>query len=950
PGIANKFDFSTLPANATAGIALSNLNFVMRDEYNNPTNTFLQGTSLTTCTPAMISITPAIGLTSPGGRFLTTAQAPSPPTAQSGNSIGQFKTNFTLYKSGVNNITFSGCGVSSVHTISVSPSNAFAGFFSTASSDAGISANATEFDCPHSSTAATNSSVTCPAINAFFIDAWGNSLNGGNPVACTWNYTNAAPGTGLSAAVTPTNSGAGGTANLSASDFIDGSLSCTKDSQTLTTKIYGGISKIALSTGLTSNSTLVASAGNVSITSIQLYQRRNGNDVAKPAAASTTFNVNIDTGSSNNGFADVVASTESGYSSSTSTISRSFNTTGVSESSVNLNYKKAAVGTTNTLTMRIQGKTWSFTGLTVEPNIADSIVVTKVNSTAVANSTIPAATAGSAFSLEAEIRDAVGNPTWKSTSTANCSGTALTISSASSTSPGNTSAIGTATTFDPAAVTNKSAMTSSTSGTYSIGNIILYAAGSKSLSLSACGLSPSFSVTVNPASAANMAINTTAVGNTTRISEYECDNTGTNDVVKCAALYASFWDQYGNPRSTDTCDSWSYVTNNSAPVPPYSTAAVASQTVAQLTHATDKYFDGTLTCNKSGITSNNAVLLWGGVKQVTLTTNPATIPSSITAANANLKITKVKIETPKAGTLTTPTKNLSKSVVFKSNSSTARLNGQATDLSGTSGLSQNCTFVSATAAIECTPSPTYDFNFTKAESAVYLDVSVHGVAATRLGTFNVTPANASQIVLTQVAGSAATSLGTRTAGTPFTFVSQVQDSFSNPTTLSNTGSDCSSSALTLSGGGGTSPGGTSTSIGTATPFSAAAATGTGANSMNTTNATYSVGNVIFYNAGSQSLSLQVCGAPATSFAVTVNPGPVANVALNTEGSASNIQLTEFECENSGTGLGMTCPALNAWFWDAYGNARSTDKCDSWSYATTGGAPVPPFNTATTTKV
>jgi hypothetical protein len=660
-----------------------------------------------------------------------------------------------------------------------------------------------------------------------------------------------------------------------------------------------------------------------------------------------TFKVNIDTGSSTNGFTDVVPSSDSTALPSASTISRSFNTTGVSESSITLNYKKAAVGTTNTLTVRIQGKAVAMTGLTVEPNVASSIAVTKVNSTAISGSAIPAATAGSAFSLEAEIRDQFGNPTWKSTSNANCSGTALTVSSTSGTSPGNTGAIGTATTFDPAAVTNKSTMTSSTSGNYALGNIILYAAGSKSLVLSACGLSPSFSVTVNPASAANMAINATGIGNTTRISEYECDNTGTNEVVKCAALYASFWDQYGNPRISDTCDSWAYVTNNGAPVPPYSTAAVASQTLAQLTHATDKHFDGTLTCNKSGITSNNAVLLWGGVKQVTLTTSPATIPASMTAANANLKVTNIKIETPKGGVMTTPTKSLVKPIIFKSNSGTARLSTQtSTILNGANGLSQSCTFASATASVECTPSPSYDFNFIKAETGVYLDVSVHGVAATRLGTFNVTPGNASKIVLTEVAGSAATTLGTRTAGTAFTFVSQIQDSFDNPTTLSTTGSDCSTSALTLSGGGGSSPGGTSTSIGTATAFSAAAATGT-SSMNNTTSATYSVGNVILYTAGSQSLSLQACGVPATPFTVTVSPAAVANVALNKESSASNIQLTEFECENSGTG--MTCPAMNAWFWDAYGNARSTDTCDSWSYATTGSAPVPPFNAATTTK-
>ncbi|MFZ9520998.1 MAG: beta strand repeat-containing protein [Silvanigrellaceae bacterium] len=935
-GPASQIDVSSVPANATAGIALSNVTVVMKDQFGNPTNTWINGSTSAQCSTIGFGIDTATYTSSGknGGQAVAPTADPPNPLVQS--NPGEYKSTITLYKTGPTTVSFAGCGVSNTKIIAVSPNVARIGFLSTAANDTSVTAETTSYECSLTSNSPTNSNVNCGSIKAYYWDDWGNSLNGGSPVSCSWNYTNFP--TGLTAATVPTTTFTGGTATLTATDFIDGTLSCSKDLKVASiSNIYGGLSKINVSSttpATLQGATLTAATGNVTFTGLTLYQRRGGFDVAtRPLVQSSTLSkIHVDTGSSQNNFLKIVSVTESGRDTTNSIVTRTFATNGVTSDALNLNY--TAASTSNALTLRIQGKTLSYTGITVNPGNAHAFVLP----------TLSAKTAGSQFSFDVEIQDIHLNRTSKNTSGSECT-TPLSLSGSGASPAGNNPNYGTS--------------SIASTGLHSISNVVLYrASASESLSVSGCGLSPAtVSVIVNPASAATGVLRTTAGAVNTAESEVKCPMHASNNQLDCSSktVYAYFWDTYGNnlTGSYGNCDSWSFDPQTRPDAINIATTAAASVTLGN--KGTNTYVDGAISCTKSPLATPLSITAWGGVKEVRIVARSAantditSTNPTLTAASGNLAISAVNLRTTKSG-VDTPSP-ISESRTLTWNSTATNGNGWGTGGTGATlqrGLAQQPSVTFANGSLSTADSysaATYKFNLIKAENAKTISATVYGITSNSIA-FSVQPAAANKVLLTSFNSSTASSLPALTAGTPFNIEAEVQDLYANRTTTSAAAGNpsCASDNLTVdlpAGQTRSSPGNSSNSVGTTGTFSAV--------STAPTSGVYQPSNITLYNTSNTQLTLAACGV-TTPYTLTVAPATVTNMVVNTNtSSVDTTALNEYECENNSTTGVVQCVELQARFWDNWGNLRA-DTCDTWSYVTTDTAPTPSNLTAAISNV
>lgn len=931
PGEAVSIDIANIPAQGTAGIPLSDLTIVVRDFYGNPTNTAAGGGL---CNQLMLSA--GAGLSSPGGRGLT-QQAPSvvPPTPSvDPQKRGEYLSTLTFYKAGVNTLEIAGCGLNTLATLNVSPSVAALGYLSKQSTDTSVLTAASAFECAHENNTATSSSVSCGTINAFFWDDWGNSINSGNPVTCdTWQYETTAAQNGLPAATKPTESFSGGSATLSATDFVDGALTCSRDGKTAQSKIYGGVAAISVESSTPSaltDANLIAASNNVTLGQIQLWQRRDGTNVTKQTAGAETLQLKIET-SGPNAFSDIVSNSESGFDAANGVITRSFNTTGMMTSPLSLSFKKAPLGNTNSFILSVKNKTVEFEGITVEPNNAQQFKFP----------TLAAQTAGVSFGFDIEILDQFNNRTSKKADGTDCSTSALVLSG-SGDSPGpSPSSIGTRVSPDFNAVNGTNAM-SATSGVYSLTNVTLFRAGGESLTVEACGLSAqSFALNVNAAPAAAGVLRKTAAISVTPDADVACSMHASANTVDCVgkSVYAYFWDEYGNTLVGEAakCDSWAFAPLNRPDAVSVSSAAAAS--VALTNKGTHTYVDGAVSCTKSPLADPLSMEVWGGVKEVFITAKDAANNDvtnnnpNLTSALGNLKITQIDLKTTKGGSAIASPFSQTRQVTWNT---TATIQGWGTGGTGSTtqigqAQQQNLAFTSGTLA------GNYLFNFIKAEQNKEVSVTVYGLTSNSVG-FSVVPTVANDIRLNKVNGTDASVFPQLTAGAPFSFEAEVLDAFGNNTQVSSAAGNpsCAADTLTVDLGAGqmaASPGSSPTSLGAVSSFPASGV------SVALSGGLYTANNIQLFNTTNSALKLDACGL-SEEFAVSVNAAAPAHVAVNTSATAAANQMTELECDNSGTNGLIRCDALYAYFWDQYGNRRSSDSCDSWSFASTDGAPVP----------
>ncbi len=933
PANASSMTFSPSTSTPVAGTAFTGTTQIF-DQFLNLTPKTNAGADCSAGSLTIGSSSVSSPSTSPaGGGAVTSFSSAAVTGASSQASTGTYSLgNLILYNAAATNtLNVSGCGVSaSAATFTVSPKTS-ANVQSVLNTSSTINtASLSELECNNSGAAAWGS-VACSSLYAWFWDQYGNPLTSSN-TCDSWSY---APESGTTSPTTfPTSASASQTAlrDTSAS-FFDGVVTCNKATATTTARtlrLWGGVRDVLVTTSPASGATMTVTAAgsNLSVTNITLQAPKagvattitqGGSKSIIPSIANyslTTWGTTTSpqTLGQNNPFSCTFAS-----GACTTSIPFNFLKSTSSAAQLGLSIHNRPITTVN-------GSASATINVNVNPANASSMTFTP-------STTTPGA--GSAFTGTVQIYDAFLNLTPKTNAGADCSAGSLSIGSSGVTSPSTSPAGGgVATSFSSAAVTGTSSQAST--GTYSLGNIILYnAAVTNTLNVSGCGVSASAAnFTVSPKTSANVqsVLNTSSTINTASLSELECNNSGAAawGSVACSSLYAWFWDQYGNPlTSSNTCDSWSYTPESATSSPTtFPTAASASQVA--LLNTTASFFDGVVTCNKATATTTARTLrLWGGVRDVLVTTSPASgATMTVTAATGNLSVTNITLQAPKAGVATTVSQGGSKTI-------TPSISNYSLTTWGTAGsqLGQNNPFTCTFASGACTTS--IPFNFIRStSSAAQLGLSIHNRPISTVNSnasaninVNVNPANASSMTFTP-------STTTPGAGTAFTGTVQIYDAFSNLTNKTNAGADCSAGSLTIGSSGATSPSTSPAGGGAATSFSSAAVTGA---SSQASTGTYSLGNIILYNAAAtNTLNVSGCGVAASAANFTVSPKTSANVqsVLNTSSTINTASLSELECNNSGAAAwgSVACSSLYAWFWDQYGNPlTSSNTCDSWSY-------------------
>ncbi|NBW81527.1 hypothetical protein EBR21_07215, partial [bacterium] len=102
--------------------------------------------------------------------------------------------------------------------------------------------------------------------------------------------------------------------------------------------------------------------------------------------------------------------------------------------------------------------------------------------------------------------------------------------------------------------------------------------------------------------------------------------------------------------------------------------------------------------------------------------------------------------------------------------------------------------------------------------------------------------------------------------------------------------------------------------------------------------------------GANTLTITTCGVPYT-LNVNITAGVASKFYLNRQSTASKTNLDDDQCSLL-SGGGANCNTINAWFFDAYGNNRANDTCDSWELTSlsSGNGLTVPWNTLAQTSI
>ncbi|NBW82982.1 hypothetical protein EBR21_14620, partial [bacterium] len=540
------------------------------------------------------------------------------PAAVAQSATGQYAaTGITLYKSGSNTLTFTACGLAGLNqTVTVNPAAQNSVRLSTTNDEASPPAHSSEVYCPFAAASTTNN-VQCNTLYAYNLDQYGNATAGTN--ACSsWSWSGQ---TGSAAPSVPGT--AGRTASLSTTNaFLDGTLTCnTSAGLTAQTILYGGIKSLELGTytGSPGPVSLTAGSSNFSFSTLKINTQKQNDTIALPAAGDGAQSVSFNA-SAGLTLSDITAlSTPQNctFTSGACTLPWS-----------SLSFQKTL--SNKTLTLSVRGVSVTTGNISVSPAAAHHLTVV---SPAAASSV----TAGTAFNASIEVRDQFENVV----PTAGC--TSLTPSVSAGNSPN-----GTAPTLNSAS--------SHASGVYSLSNLVLVkknASETLSFTPAGCALSAAtVGLQVNENTLNSVRISTTNNDSSppAHMTELNCllSNASPSDsnAVACGTLYAYSLDTYGNAvgSSSSPCDSWSYVANTGGgSLSPSLTNTAKSHT---LTH-TD-FFDGQLTCTKSGTTA--VVNVYGGVSRIDIPSADRTSTDTAAVANNNnFSVSRIKAYSRKGG-------------------------------------------------------------------------------------------------------------------------------------------------------------------------------------------------------------------------------------------------------------------------------------------------------------
>ncbi|NBW81849.1 hypothetical protein EBR21_08850, partial [bacterium] len=181
----------------------------------------------------------------------------------------------TLYAKGSNTITVSGCGLTASLNVNVDVADLDKVTLNTQNDP--LVTHTTEKICANVDSASAN--VRCDRVYAFFWDQYGNSF--GDSVSCdSWQLT-------AKSSNVPSNPLPARFALVEHSTYLDADLTCTKGSKQATMLLYGGTSRLEFINNYTANSknNITAALGNLEVSSIRMFQRKNNIEIPKVDAS-----------------------------------------------------------------------------------------------------------------------------------------------------------------------------------------------------------------------------------------------------------------------------------------------------------------------------------------------------------------------------------------------------------------------------------------------------------------------------------------------------------------------------------------------------------------------------------------------------------------------------------------------------------------------------------------
>jgi hypothetical protein len=862
---------SGIPTPATAGTQFT-LNVSVRDQFGNLTTNG--------CNQLAISG----GDTSPG-QHGTTATAPALPANSNQSSVGQYPAGLvTLYKEGTNTLTFSVCGRTVNKTVDVNEAPVFTVLLN--NSNTAPANHVPEILCSNHATNNATATVTCGTISPFFYDEYGNSV--GDPAnSCdTWLVTSreSAGGGTQPATLAARHNQSGAAFYLTHTSWIDSTVVCQKNGSNgvrqASTLIYGGLKDItATVTPAAAPRNITTGNANVSVSSMKLWYQKNGTDYGKADAGFKMLTLTEDS---------ILTTAELGSSDFPTC---NFNSSGVCTTPFNFNFTKSE--SARSLTFSLYGKQLSVVDINVAAGNAALITVDNISAKA----------AGESFDAVLRVFDAANNPTDAGCG-AGVTPTGFSISGGQSSAGGHGGT--------PTSPVIPNTTTKVSTGVYQISGITLYLKGTNTLIFGACGAAASASkaITVNEAALNTVTLHTADNTANNHASTFRCDHTGTGTDVQCNALYAFFWDAYGNRVGTNTeaCDAWSWANRTGAgatgSTPTVSTTASQSKS---FTHTSA--INGDLTCTKtvSGVTRSVSSNVYGGITSMIISTNIAD-NGTLDAANDNFTLTSIQLNMKKGN-----------AEVAMENAGTLPIEITTNYTTGVTGLGQttpkNCAFNSTTGV--CTANWTFDFSV--AQSGVNLSFRVRNTFLQTRSNLTVQANVASQIQLTAPSSTI--------AGASFNVTADVKDAYGNYTNRHATsGGTCNSLAIV---GASNSPAGN-------TPSTAAV------------NAMTSTGRFINFpitlvKEGTEALSIQACGL-SQSLNMPVGEDVLQSVRLSTTNNDTSVPahtITPVYCNfttANATNNNIACQTIYAYALDAYGNAigAAANPCTSWTYSPKSG--------------
>ncbi len=867
------------------------------DMWGNPTDT--------ACSSPM---TVSGGSTSPSSGFgVSTAPAGLPQNNVAQGIVGTYTTaDIRLYAStasATNTLRFSACGLSAVNVnVTVNPAPTTAVVLRTVNTVPTSPADhLSELRCPIGS----SNDPSCSRVYSFMFDSFGNRVD---PVSnlCTWSYADNSSGAGS----LPTVVGDAPSQQVTHTTFMDGQLRCARDGFTNSVNIYGGVSAVQLtaSPSLPIGGNVVANNDNITITQIQLRQRKGGSSVNFLSQQLTSETVSfakisvVAWGGSGPGFLGI-----------SQTPTCTFDTNGLCSTAQPFDFNKTETGAT--LTVSVRGISSATIGpFNITPNIASTLDVKYYNSVPAA---VAAVQAGESFTATVTALDDFLNPTNLANPSGSCGMLGLSPGTGASQSSGSP---GTARDVDILTGGNNVTMTGS-SGVYTTGAMRLYRQGSNTLNWSACGRPANVAITVNPGdlqfvhvkngatrSSANIA--TTTVGNSAVDGTAQlcnpADVSSTNSTVRCPdTFYAYGFDQYGNtingtnnPDDRSTC-TWGYQNIGTGGTSPTAPGSAQSWGV---TH-TD-WIDGRITCQISATTAQFRA--YGGVHSIQLesTTGP-----TLTSGNNNYSF-RVR--------------------AYESNNNALQYYSSSTVMSL---FFASATAVTTTAANTAVWSNhTFSSGLSSAATLSLTQAQSGGTLTFRLK--NKLVNSAALTVVAAAPDRLAVSPTTVTAGVSTPVTVTLQDQFLN--TVTNAGT-YSCGDLTMSGTN-PSPGGYGGTEVNASYSGSPAAVSNGQYAFSMTQTRAGTRNVVFSVAGCGG-GITEAGGLTKSF--TVNPSAVSAIYIKQGATDPGIPASGAHDATYTCPAGTTaCSGRNfyAYGWDHFGNNISgTGFSCAWSYSNSSGA-------------